>query len=226
MDNQVQQAVHHMLKAYGENIGSDLAGLESDVMNCYTLAASFMLKLEALDRVVDEHPKLDALREYLVDLLFIHFFSEDAQALEEDYLESEEWEQIEDETLDRGTELLNVLLYLKECKEEGEEPELGDFLKEFLLVDDDEFQDEYNIYESVIANQILIEAEQSEIAKASSALEEDDEMKELFYPVISYFSSLYFDSKHFETYLQHSSNKAHDAALLAALYAFTDDKLL
>jgi len=65
--------------------------------------------------------------------------------LEEDYLDSPEWEDIEEETLDRGTELLNLLLYLNECEEEDIVPELDDYLKEFLLVYEDEFQDEYTI---------------------------------------------------------------------------------
>src|SRR5690606_41557779 len=83
-------------------------------------------------------------------MLIINFIAEDVQKLEEDYLESEEWEQIEEDTLDRGTELLNVFLYLKECADDEIEADLDDYLKEFLLVEEDEFQDEHRIYEKVI----------------------------------------------------------------------------
>ncbi len=66
-------------------------------------------------RVFDENPKIEPLREVFFDLLLINFFSADVKKLEDDYLESAEWEQIEEKTLDRGTELLNLLLYLNEC---------------------------------------------------------------------------------------------------------------
>ena len=117
----------------------------------------------------------------------INFFAADALQLEEDYLESEEWEAIEDQTIDRGTEMLNLLLYIKECKEEGLDPDLDDYLKEFLLVEDDEFQDEHAIYEDIIANQMLIEAPFSEIARVQATLNANSEIKEWFYPIISFF---------------------------------------
>ena len=79
---------------------------------------NFIQKLEALDELVDDYPEIASILEYLVDLLFIHFFNEDVQRLEADYLDSPEWERIEDETIDRGTELLNLHLYINECKEE------------------------------------------------------------------------------------------------------------
>ena len=44
--------------------------------------------------------------------LLINFLNEDIRKLEEDYLDSPEWEKIEESTIDRGTELLNLLLYL------------------------------------------------------------------------------------------------------------------
>jgi hypothetical protein len=121
------------------------------------------------------------------DLLLVNFFSADVKKLEEDYLDTPEWEAIEEETLDRGTELLNLLLYLNECEDEDIEPGLEDYLKEFLLVDEDEFQDEYRIYEPVIANQILMESPVAEIAKVAKTLPDDSELKELFYPIMGFF---------------------------------------
>ncbi|XHR97582.1 hypothetical protein ACFJIV_13515 [Mucilaginibacter sp. UC70_90] len=143
-----------------------------------------------MDAVFDENPEVEELREIFFDLLMINFFSADVKKLEEDYLDTPEWESIEEETLDRGTELLNLLLYLNECEDEDIEPELEDYLKEFLLVDEDEFQDEYRIYEPVIANQILIESPVSEISKVATTLPEDSELKELFYPMMCFFQNI------------------------------------
>jgi hypothetical protein len=46
-------------------------------------------------------------------------------------------------------------LYINECHDEDIKPGLEDFLKEFLLVEEDEFQDEFHIYEDLISNQQL-----------------------------------------------------------------------
>src|SRR6185437_4620874 len=115
------------------------------------------------------------------------FFSADVKKLEEDYLDSPEWEAIEEQTLDRGTELLNLLLYLNECEDEDIEPELEDYLKEFLLVDEDEFQDEHRIYEPVIVNQILMESPIAEIGRVAKMLPADSEIKEIFYSMMCFF---------------------------------------
>lgn len=192
----------------------------ADCSAVFNAEPDFLKKLEALDNLVDENPEVASIREYLVDLLFIHFFNEDVNRLDEDYLESKDWEKIEDETIDRGTELLNLHLYINECKEEEEEPELSHFLKEFLLVDEDEFQDEYKIYESVIANQILVEAEQSEIAKVYESLKENDDIKDVFYPLMSFFSNIVFEIGFYEEYVKCSKNKNYDAAILAGIYAY------
>jgi len=143
----------------------------------------------------------------------MNFFSNDVLKLEDDYLDSEEWEAIEDETIDRGTELLNIFLYLGECKDDEIEPELDDFLKEFLLVDEDEFQDEHEIYEDSIANQIGVDSPYVEIAKVGKGLNPRSEVYELFYPIMSFFSELKPTEKQFEEYVEASNNKAFDIAL-------------
>ena len=132
---------------------------------------------------------MESLRELFFDLLLINFFSEDVKKLDDDYLETKEWERIEEETLDRGTELLNTLLYLNECADEDIEPGLDDYLKEFLLVDEDEFQDEHRIYEPVIINQILIESPVAEISRVAKTLKDDAEIKEIFYPLMCFFQN-------------------------------------
>ena len=154
------------------------------------------------------------------DLLLINFFSEDVKKLEDDYLETKEWEKIEEQTLDRGTELLNLLLYLNECEDENIDPELDDYLKEFLLVDEDEFQDEYRIYEPVIANQILIESPAAEIAKVADTLDDDSEIKDLFYPMICFFQNPEPTETDKEAYADAAVSKAFDMSVLEILVNF------
>lgn len=189
IDPKVQSALAGALYAVAEYSGFDAVDLTEQLETIFSSDEDFLGKVDMLDAVIDENPELEGLREIFFDLLLVNFFSADVQKLEADYLDSQEWEDIEEETIDRGTELLNLLLYLNECADEDIEPELDDYLKEFLLVDEDEFQDEYNIYEPVIANQILVESPQSEVKRVALSLDDEEEVKEIFYAMMCFFQN-------------------------------------
>lgn len=221
MDNKVKNALEAGVASYASIENIESAAFMAALRNSYALEAPFMDKVAALDEVFDDFQSFEELRELAFDLLMINFFSEDVQKLEEDYLESEEWEQIEEDTLDRGTELLNVFLYLQECADDEIEPELDDYLKEFLLVEEDEFQDEHNIYEKVIANQILVESDYSEIAKVSKTVTPMEELYELFYPVVAFFFEQNPSDQQIEEFGKHASNKALETATYQLIINFS-----
>lgn len=214
MDTKVKKALEAAVNNYATIEQIDGQSILPGLASAFELEAPFMEKVDAMDSVFDDNQRFEELREYAFDLLMINFFAEDVQKLEEDYLDSEEWEAIEEETLDRGSELLNILLYLRECADDDVEPSLDDFLKEFLLVEEDEFQDEYRIYEKVIANQILVESNYPEISKIAKGLSEDDELQDLFYPLVSFFNEQNPNAEQLEAYSDAAPNKALDLALL------------
>ncbi len=216
MDKQVENAISAALKEF-EGVPADFSARISTVFNS---DREFMDKVSLLDEAFDDSEDLEPLREIFFDLLMINFFVEDVKKLEEDYLDSPEWEAIEEETIDRGTELLNVLLYIRECKDEDIEPELEDFLKEFLLVDEDEFQDEHRIYEDIISNQILMESSIEEIARVSNQLPDSSEMKELFYPIMGFFHECDPSDGEFSKFKKNSEDPEYDGAIYALLTAF------
>lgn len=220
MDSRVEQALKASLEQFAKVDNLESGNLYSSLTTAFNSEKDFMDKVAALDAAFDDEPAFEALREVYFDLLLINFFTEDVKKLEEDYLESKEWEAIEEETLDRGTELLNVLLYLRECEDENIEPDLEDYLKEFLLVDEDEFQDEHRIYEDVIANQILVDSYYPEIAKVAEKLPEFAELKELFYPMLSFFHSQKPSEKEFEEFIAASSEPAFDSSVYVLLIKF------
>ncbi|MES2277417.1 MAG: hypothetical protein V4592_15440 [Bacteroidota bacterium] len=189
IDPKIQTAIGESLSAFSKYGSFNAVPAIDKLIGVFSTDKPFLDKVDDLDAAFDDEPGIEALREVFFDLLMINFFSADAIKLEDDYLESAEWESIEEDTLDRGTELLNLLLYLTECIDEDIEPELEDYLKEFLLVDDDEFQDEYSIYEPVIENQILMESPLVEVAKVAKNLPEDTELKDLFYPMMAFFQN-------------------------------------
>lgn len=220
MDLKVKNALEAGLLAYANEEGIDGKAFFSTLENIYDTEASFMDKVSLLDEAFDTNQQFEELREVAFDLLMINFFSEDIQKLEEDYLDSEEWESIEDQTLDRGTELLNVFLYLRECADEEVNPSLDDYLKEFLLVEDDEFQDEHRIYEKVIANQILIESNYAEIAKTAKTLDIEDELADVFYPIMSFFAEPSPSSEQLTDFSANALNKSYDNVIYQLIINF------
>jgi hypothetical protein len=220
MDKKVEQAVQAALKQFSKVSRYDSDDFSSIIRLTFNTDRPFLQKVAALDSLFDENPKMESLREIFFDLLLINFFAEDVKKLEEDYLDSKEWEAIEEKTLDRGTEILNLLLYLKECEDEEITPELSDYLNEFLLVDDDEFQDEHRIYEDVIANQILVESSFEEIAKVADELPESSEVKELFYPMISFFYEP--EPESLDEYVKYSKHPEFDSAVYVLLTTYNN----
>ena len=219
-DSKVKLAITGALTAFTQYGSIDAAALNQQFETVFSSGEDFLTKADLLDAVFDDQPQLEELREVFFDLLMINFFSEDVKKLEDDYLETPEWEAIEEETLDRGTELLNLLLYLNECEDEDIDPELEDYLKEFLLVDEDEFQDEYRIYEPVIAHQLLVESPASEVAKVAKTIAEDSEVKELFYPMICFFQNPEAGDDEKTTIAANAVNKPFDMAVLEILLSF------
>lgn len=220
MDSKVKNAVEAGARSYASLENTDATSFLKAIEKAFDADAAFMDKVALMDEVFDTEQAFEELREVFFDLLMINFFAEDVQKLEEDYLDSEEWEAIEEDTLDRGTELLNVFLYLKECADEEIEADLEDYLKEFLLVEEDEFQDEYRIYEKVIANQILVESDYSEIAKVSKTVDMEEELFELFYPVVSFFYEQNPNTEQLKSFTSNASNKSYETSIYELIVSF------
>jgi len=220
MDTKVKNSLESLFNTFSalENVSGQQALRQ--LQNIFDSDEDFMSKLMLMDKVFDDFPQLNAIREVTFDLLLINFFSEDTKKLDEDYLDSPEWEKIEDETIDRGTELLNLLLYLKECEDEEIEPSLEDYLKEFLLVEEDEFQDEHRIYEDVIANQILMESSLEEIARVSKSLDPESEIRDLFYPLMAFFYNTNPTAENLKEFKNLSEDAPFDAAVLELIINF------
>ncbi|MET4080189.1 hypothetical protein ABIB40_000129 [Pedobacter sp. UYP30] len=217
MDSKVKNALHAGIEQYAKLAKVEATTFETELSAAFELDVNFLDKTTSFDAVFDSHPKFESLREVYFDLLMINFFSNDVKKLEEDYLESEEWGKIEEETIDRGTELLNLLLYIKDCHDEDLEPDLEDFLKEFLLVEDDEFQDEFEIYEDLIDNQQLAEASAKEICQTASQLKLVPEMEDLFVPFMVFFSDVEGTENSMKELAENSAEPAFETAVYALI---------
>lgn len=153
--------------------------------NLFTNSDDFLTKVKDFDQLIDQHHVLNDVAEYMFDLLMVHHLENNQQ--DEDYFDTKEWLDIEDKTIERGTELLNLFLYISESKETESPISLEDFLHEFLLVDEDEFQDEHRIYEPLIEHQEVGEAEMKSIRAIEQNILPSSEIKELFVPIVLFF---------------------------------------
>ncbi len=222
MNTSIKETMLSALGQFASVNNQDHEAFSQVLVDVFSSEKAYLDKVASLDAAFDDHSLFESLRELFFDLLLINFFNEDVSKLKEHYLDSPEWEDIEEKTIDRGTEILNLLLYLQECQDEEIEPELSDFLREFLLVDEDEFQDEHRIYEEVIANQILVESSLKEVARVSSTLPEDSELKELFYPMIGFFRDPDPADEDFNEFIKYSENPDFDSAVYALLISFNN----
>ncbi|RZK51115.1 MAG: hypothetical protein EOO87_18475 [Pedobacter sp.] len=224
MNNSVQQSLIASLDQFAKANNIESLAIEERLVEVFSKDMNFLEKVAEFDEVFDEHPDFDELREVFFDLLMINFFTSDVNKLEEDYLESREWENIEEETIDRGTELLNLLLYINECHDEQIKPGLEDFLKEFLLVEEDEFQDEFHIYEDLISNQQLAESSVEDICSNADLLEMSEEMEELFVPFMTFFLQPNTSEATQEELLKFSSNNSFDVAVYTLITTFNKNR--
>lgn len=177
----------------------------------------FLIKVGNFDALFDQNPGHEPVQEYAFDLMMAHHLEMNND--DEDYFDTKEWQDIEDKTLERGTELLNVLLYISEAIETDTPMDVEDFLYEFLLVDEDEFQDEHRIYEELIANQDLVEENVSSIVEVSKRLPDELEIRELFVPLLLFFKEpeTRVASKEFQ-----SKMTRPECALLSAMLVYSN----
>ena len=220
MDNKVEGALIASLDKFATISGKEATDLQQKLIGVSNLDLGFLEKVDAFDAAFDEYPAFEELREVFFDLLMINFFANDMKKLDEDYLDSDEWTAIEEETIDRGTELLNLLLYINECHDERIKPELGDFLKEFLLVEEDEFQDEFHIYEDLISNQQLAESSIEDITSHAGMADLGEEMEELFVQFMAFFHQPKANEAVIKDLEDYSANPGFDIAVYTLITNF------
>lgn len=139
--------------------------------------------VQQVDGFVDQHKNLESIREFLVDLAILQVL--DSGKEDPNFLESKTWNQVEEETEDRGSELINLMIYVRDCVWSELKPNLEDFLHEFLLVEEDDYQDEFTIYEPMIKAQEMIDGDLDELIMKGNG--QKDDMEELFTPSMAFF---------------------------------------
>lgn len=209
----VLSALQALLETYAE--GKNLTKIYDDCSQIFVSRDLFENKMKSLDTLMAKGG-YGEIEEIVFDLMLVHFLS--AFAHDEEYFDSEEWEEIEEKTVERGTELLNVFLYINEANDADANISIEDFLNEFLLTDMDEFQDEFKIYEPLIEND-LEEADFDDLKKLKATLPDSSEIKDIFIPMVIFFQTPYSTEMVGQFKGKYNS---FEISVLAALLAFTN----
>jgi hypothetical protein len=94
----------------------------------------FKLQIESFDRWIAKQSVLKEIEPLLFDVLMLNHFIAQSDEVDESYFSSAEWLEIEEISDSRGSELITMINYLQECKDEDIEPDLSDFLSEYLMM--------------------------------------------------------------------------------------------
>lgn len=167
---------------------SKLTQFSEEFKNIFRGSSDWLNWLTEFDKLFVKHPSFQAHKEYFFDIFFVHALSLQEEN-DEDFMESPEWMKIEAKIENRGTELLNVLMYLKEVQESELKANLDDFLNEFVLDDEFDYQDDAEVYEEVITNKNWLELTYSEMVRKCESVENETAIPEIFTPLFCFFKS-------------------------------------
>lgn len=194
--------------------------LNEKLSEIFSSKDNFIKKIKALDTATGEFKLPDDIGELIFDLLLFNFFSEDSQRLGESFFEGKEWEQIEDVIIDRGTELMNILLYLQECQDSDIKFSIDDYLDEYLISEDDFDNEEHEVYEAVIKNRDEIVLGDLETMAAISNQNSDSPLNDQLLPILLFFEAKNSLDKKQELILKEGKNPVFQSAFLAVLSSF------
>lgn len=176
-------------------------------------------QLKAFDNLLAVHPELADFKEYCFDLFFVQALEslgEEADA----YMESPDWQKIEQKTEGRGTEALNLFMYFTEVKESDLKASLDDYLDGFILDEDLDYQDDAAIYEEMMANRAWLDLTYAEMVAKAESMEDETAMPELFTPVFCFFKSPEKSSINVMACLQAGGHRKRNTAVSTMLQFF------
>lgn len=207
-----------LLNAYYSNINQEApTNFKEKLGALYLSDESFLKKIKQLDSLLEEYKIQEDVGELVFDVLLYNFFSEDSQRLGETFFESKEWEQIEGSIMDRGTEMMNLMLYLSECNDSNIESSLDDYLDEYLTGEEDFDTEEFEVYEAIIKNrESIVEGDLKtivEIAKKNS----NSMLFDQLLPIMVFFETQSEIDEKFETIRLSGTNPSFQNAFLAVL---------
>ena len=91
------------------------------------------------------------------------------------------------------------------------------------MVEEDEFQDEFHIYEDLISNQQLVESSVEDICSHAGMIDLGEEMEELFVPFMVFFHQPKVSLQIIKELEEFSNNKEFDIAVYTLIANFNEN---
>lgn len=180
----------------------------------------FLDKVKALDQYAEQNSGLVDIKELLMDLLLFNFYKTNPFLDNAHFIERDEWQKIEGSIEDRGTPMIDLFFYLS--LKNDEESSLEDFLENFLMINEAEFEEERERYEEIISRRTLPEQEPSLTMTEGRKLQSTPPEELPFFPIMLFFNgaSTYSEKWEFikEPEMLHPVNMSGFLALLAGHY--------
>lgn len=176
--------------------------------------------LKKLDALCASDPLLLPYKEYFFDLLYISWLSWQESQGNDDWMDSPEWQRLEEKLAERGTEMLTMLMYLQEVVDSDLKANLDDFLEQFLIDEEMDFQEDLEVYEEVLTNRAWLDLTFTEMVKKTESIEAETAIPELFTPLFCFFKSPEKAQINLLATLGAGGNTTRNLAVVLALLGF------
>jgi hypothetical protein len=154
---------------------------------------------------------------FLVDLYILALLT--SEGAEEEWDESA-WDRFENACAGMGTDLLHLLHYVDECREEGIEPSMDDFVESFVISPELEDQEHLMAYEEVLASRDLVQEPLQDMLAECRALAPDSAIESVFTGLFVYLRQESTDTAWLSSLWSPSENLADFLPLVACVQAY------
>ncbi|MCC6722409.1 MAG: hypothetical protein IT243_09410 [Bacteroidia bacterium] len=143
-------------------------------------------KLKELNITLLPYKITEDFEELIFDIILFDFFDE-YQKHDPNYFESKEWLRIEERILDRGTELFNILMYLRECVDNKINISLDDYIDEYLMCEDDFENLETQYYEDILKNRQVLQNHDINVYSKIAEKNQNGPLENQLLPLLLFF---------------------------------------
>jgi hypothetical protein len=177
--------------------------------------------VERLKNYLDDHGRSawlpGASGAFLVDLYILALLTSEGAG--EQWDESA-WDRFENACAGLGTDLLHLLHYVDECREEGVEPSMDDFVESFVISPELEDQEHLMAYEEVLASRDLIQEPLRDMLAECRALAPDSAIESVFTGLFVYLRQESTDVEWLSSVWLPSEDLSDFLPLLACVQAY------
>lgn len=190
------------------------------MLHLLTEAKDLGQSVKQLDAICAADGVLQPYREYFFDLLYVSWLSWQESQGNDDWMETPEWQRLEEKLAERGTEMLTMFMYLQEVVDSDLKANLDDFLEQFLIDEEMDFQEDLEVYEEVLANRAWLDLTFAKMVKKAESMEDETAIPELFTPLFCFFKSPEKAQINLLATLGAGGNTARNLSVVMALLGF------